>query len=835
MRVNIDLSSIQAKDTIIAANNRQALAIKKSIPLASGASKIPRIFSYQSWIEKFWRSHNPTKEYRLLSHLELRFLIKKFCKDSPAKNPETFIEELIKCYRLCKSYGIPIAEIKTFPSITSKLYVEIIDRFEKFKNDNKCIDQTDILNLSLSNLKHDHLNEERYYHYGFNEPTPEQRELFKALECSPLANRKITSHSQNYSFIDQEAELKTIAKWAREINTNNPEKKIGIVIPNLNDLQHIVKTSFDLEFSSHLIETHQKPYNISLGIPLGNYPLINNLFSIMRLSSQLINGRVEHELLMQVATSPYIKGARSEQNNRALLVNKILKIGTKESQAKKIIELCGDCSLLKEIFISISTLKCAKKSTLEDSLDLINSILLLCGFTSDRSLSSSEYQIFEKYQMESLILNKMSIFHKKSSLIDVLEILIAHMNAVIFQPQSGPANIHILGSLEAEGLFFDYAWVSSMTSDFLPGKIKMPLFIPPKTSIEYSLPSTSFTLITKESEATLNNLFNLSSHLINSYSKTSNNRDELPTPYINFEDYPNTIAHETLPKEMELIDDFIAPEIDNFEIKKGVSTLQDQISCSFKGFVNRLNIQEFDETHIGLSRLEQGSLVHKILEIFFNEISSSSKLNKLSEAKLQELISKHIGSASKEISQSNFKSIEKERLTKIINKYIKLEKNREFFQVIKTESESKVDVNGLKFSTRIDRMDQMEDGKKLIIDYKTGQNVNLSQLTGDPLEQAQLPIYAITNSVDGVAFATVNAKDCQFKAITKNKHDLPISQQAIKRMPEWNKQVSEWKSELNSASQKFQEGVAEVLPTINACDYCDYDLLCRFEKSGNNR
>ena len=167
MRVNIDLSSIQAKDTIIAANNRQALAIKKSIPLASGASKIPRIFSYQSWIEKFWRSHNPTKEYRLLSHLELRFLLKKFCKDSPAKNPETFIEELIKCYRLCKSYGIPIAEIKTFPSITSKLYVEIIDRFEKFKNDNKCIDQTDILNLSLSNLKHDHLNEERYYHYGF--------------------------------------------------------------------------------------------------------------------------------------------------------------------------------------------------------------------------------------------------------------------------------------------------------------------------------------------------------------------------------------------------------------------------------------------------------------------------------------------------------------------------------------------------------------------------------------------------------------------------------------------------------------------------------------------
>jgi hypothetical protein len=285
---------------------------------------------------------------------------------------------------------------------------------------------------------------------------------------------------------------------------------------------------------------------------------------------------------------------------------------------------------------------------------------------------------------------------------------------------------------------------------------------------------------------------------------------------------------------MELLDDFIAPELDNFEIKRGVSTLQDQISCSFKGFINRLNIQEFNEPQIGLSRLEQGSLVHKILENFFNAIPSSSDLKKLPEDKLQEEINKHINSAIQLISQSNFKSIEKERLIKIINEYIKLEKNREYFQVIKTESESKVDVNGLQFSTRIDRMDQMKDGTNLIIDYKTGQNVSLSQLTGDPLDQAQLPIYAITNPVAGIAFATVNSKDCQFKAITKNKFDLPLSQQAIKRMPVWNEQVSEWELELNSASQKFQEGVAEVLPTTNACDYCDYDLLCRFEKSSNN-
>ncbi|MBT6141887.1 MAG: hypothetical protein HOH71_01805, partial [Gammaproteobacteria bacterium] len=107
--------------------------------------------------------------------------------------------------------------------------------------------------------------------------------------------------------------------------------------------------------------------------------------------------------------------------------------------------------------------------------------------------------------------------------------------------------------------------------------------------------------------------------------------------------------------------------------------------------------------------------------------------------------------------------------------------------------------------------------------------------TGDPLKEAQLPIYAITNSVDGISFATINSNNCEFKAITKNKFELPISKQASNKMPDWDSQLTEWKSSLISASQNFQSGFASVLPAKNACDYCDYDLLCRIDKSSNNR
>ena len=523
MRVNLDLSLIKANDTIIVANNRQVLAIKKSISELNGTSKMPKVSSYKSWLEGNWNQNNPSRSLRLLTQFEIRFLLKEISKGDVTSNPETFIDELIKCYTICKTYFIDITELSSFGAIPPKLFIGWISKYDKFKTANKCIDHTDLFRASLESLKTQN-KEGKYYSYGFNEPTPEQKKLFEILKCRPMLHQGQNKNIPAFSFNNQDTELKTIAKWAKEISLKNPDKKIGIVIPNLNELQHIVKTIFDLEFTSTLIETHQKPYNISLGIPLGHYPLIQHLSSVLQISTEFIKGHISHELLIKVVTSPYIKGAKSERDSRALLVSKVLKIGAKESRVNKIISLLDTCPSLKEIFIKINTINTSKTISLEDSLDFVNLLLSCWGFTSDRVLSSSEYQIFEKYQTESLILNKLSIYYKKTNLSNALDILSAHISAVIFQPKSGLSNIHIMGSLEAEGLFFDHAWVSSMTSNFLPGRIKMPLFIPSKTSIEYKLPNSSFQLVAEESKKTLENLNNLSFDTTYSYPKNSSNR-----------------------------------------------------------------------------------------------------------------------------------------------------------------------------------------------------------------------------------------------------------------------------------------------------------------------
>ena len=185
-----------------------------------------------------------------------------------------------------------------------------------------------------------------------------------------------------------------------------------------------------------------------------------------------------------------------------------------------------------------------------------------------------------------------------------------------------------------------------------------------------------------------------------------------------------------------------------------------------KVFVGRLCIDDFDAPHIGMNRQQQGKLIHKVLETFFGEVKTGKELLELSDLALNDLIEKHIDLAIHKIPKSNFKLLEKTRLVKLIKQYLELEKQRGDFEVIKTESTSEVDINGLTFTTRLDRMDHLENNETLIIDYKSGA-VAVSKMIGNPIEQAQLPIYAISNAVDGVAFAAINPSDCQFKAITK--------------------------------------------------------------------
>lgn len=359
----------------------------------------------------------------------------------------------------------------------------------------------------------------------------------------------------------------------------------------------------------------------------------------------------------------------------------------------------------------------------------------------------------------------------------------------------------------------------------------MPLFIPSRVCAEYNLPNSSFNIIRDRADVTIAAFNNLSSSLVYSYAKLNNEKVQLPTPYFTFKEYQLKQSDKNHSRELIEIDDSRAPSLIETEIKEGVSTLQDQMSCAFKGFSKRLHLEKFDAPHIGLNRLDQGNLIHKVLETFYTEIKSSEELQKLSYSDLDVLLEKHINSAVYKKPNSSFYKIEKIRIKKILHNYFDIEKHRNPYEVLKTESSAKATINNLNFKVRLDRIDKLSNGNTLIIDYKTGK-AEIGQLTGDPLKQAQLPIYALTNKVNGVAFAKINPTRCEYIAVTSDEHLLPLNKSS---KTGWEVQLAKWEDKLNSASDDFQRGIATVTPEKNACEYCDYGLLCRVEKLPNYR
>lgn len=828
MRVKLDLSSIQAEDTIIVANNRQALAFKRTIIEQLGAVKMPGIYSYPAFLKKTWLQLNPHSSLRLLSDHELRILFSELINGCKTQNPAAVTDEAIKCYRLMKSHFISKEKIINYHSSTEVLFVSWIDELSQIKKQSQLIDSSDLF-LEMEQALKKSTSVGSYSHYGINKPTPEQNKLFDLLQSQALELSQVNDTYKAISHPTIEMELQYIAEWSREKNTKKPQHQIAVVIPNLSELQHKVSLIFDEVFGSHAIETQQKPFNISLGNSLSQYPLIRHLFKVISLSHEIMRGSIELDRLCRVISSPYIKGANIEANNRSLLINKLLSRGKNQFTIKQLIVLMADCPILKEQILSISQITNKRRAPSEDWLENLYQLLDIWAFGSDRALSSSEYQLFEKFQNESLILNKNPALSQQMTFEECVDLLRKHFDAVIFQPQSGDANIHILGALEAEGLHFDAAWVSNMTSDFLPGVVKFPLFIPTNVCSEFHLPSSTFDLIQTNAVGTFSKLKGLSDEVHFSFAETNDGREQIATPLLDFE--PCAEIAPIAPQEQALttVKDACAPRLKNTAIKQGVQTLQDQMSCPFKGFVRRLQIQEFESNHLGLNRAEQGVLIHKILETIFTEISTAKELKELSDESINRLVESHTQNAIGTPDQ-NYQTIEKDRITRVIKQYLLLEEQRTDFTVVATESVVEVCIEGLSFTTKLDRMDQLENGDKLIIDYKTGLSA-LSQITGKVIEQAQLPIYAISNEVDGVAFAQINASECVFKAVARDREILPSSKQAQTKMPDWDAQLSTWQETLSKASLNFQHGVADVLPEKNACNYCDYDLLCRVEKT----
>jgi len=824
MDIDADLSHIATTDTIVVANNRQVLAFKHTFSKRHPLVQLPNILSWQQYLQYYWKSQHVHSTLRLIDATEQRYLIESSLKQFEQSCHAQLINEVIKNYDYCANHLITLDILIQSKVQICEVFANWIKHYQQVKRNLNLIDINDIPALILEDTS----TFQSPYIYGFKTLTPIQNKIFGMLDHHVI-HAQYTHKTEQKCFDTTLDEIKAAALWAKQQQDENPNQSIAIVCPQLSELQYQLSSIFDQTFNNLLVETGRKSYNISLGLALSQYTLIQDLLNLLELNEQLKTDSINTKLFNQVIISVYIQGYQLERSARHLLANHALSLSLESFQLEHIQEALDQCPILLAM-IKTNKNHALITQLLSEHLLSFNTTLSHWGFATDRQLSSSEYQLFNKYINSALKLNNLSLHHKKCSEKKALQLLKDITNQVVFQAQSGKASIQIIGSLEAEGLHFDQAWVLGMTHDFLPANLNSPRFISTDLAIHHQIPHSSYELIQTDAQNTLNNLRSLSSQVVFSYAKSHLGLEQLPSPLVHFEDdsicQPDT---KTTPHLTESIHDEVTTKFTHNEVKSGVNLLKNQMACAFKGFAHRLNLTHYDDPHIGLDRREQGNAIHNALHYLYQEVDTKEALLQLDPDELKTLIDQKVYSALKRHDNSGYKAIEKIRLAQLLHKFVKTDKDRENFRVLATEQSIRVDIAGLSFNTRLDRLDQMENGDHIVFDYKTGDTSTAKWCSTD-IAEPQLPIYSVTNHTQGAAFIELNSSGVSFKGLSKDPDSLPKQSTRKGKCLEWDEQLISWENRLDQASQAFQSGQAQVLPNKTACDYCEFDLLCRIQK-----
>ncbi|HXZ88357.1 MAG TPA: PD-(D/E)XK nuclease family protein, partial [Candidatus Binataceae bacterium] len=173
--------------------------------------------------------------------------------------------------------------------------------------------------------------------------------------------------------------------------------------------------------------------------------------------------------------------------------------------------------------------------------------------------------------------------------------------------------------------------------------------------------------------------------------------------------------------------------------------------------------------------------------------------------------------------------------------WLRYESARLPFTVAETEKKTTASIAGLTLHLRLDRIDRLNDGSLLIIDYKTG-DVSPNDWNLPRPGDVQLPLYADfaldapPEQLGGLVFAKVRAGEVTFAGLMRDaKATLCSSLRGntnLVKNPLDSEQIFEWKKHIEQLAVDFLSGRAAADPREypKTCKDCCLHALCRIQE-----
>jgi len=710
--------------------------------------------------------------------------------------------------------------------------------------------------------------------YGFDVIKPLERALLDSFATQGVRVQPVdfmkTAQVRHIALEDENAEIITAARWAADLLTQQPNAadsiSIGIVVPQLTTSHARVERLFQNVFEpQHLLVSnarHVAGFNISVAQPLKQMPLVQAALQALQLNRR----ELEMEQVSQVLRSPFIASLQ-ELPRRALLEAdlraQLLTLRPARLRAAAGAQRgasgprCPDLFRRLQEFYNLGRNEQVRRRPPGEWVTVFAAQLSALGWPGERTLDSLEFQQLQLWREVLANLGGLDAVCgpcNAETAISYLEQLLQHAP---FHARTSDSPVQILGLLEAAGMLFDHVWVMQMDNQSWPQLPQPNPLLPIRQQAELGMPGGSVVEELQYARTLTKRLAGSAGQVLFSYSRFRGDAELQPSPLL--EEY-SAITSGELPLIMpvdyyrELYQtaalvaetDRYGPRItDPASVRGGTQILKDQAACQFRSFArHRLRAREIEQAQPGISALDHGLLLHKVLEIIWRRIQSQEPLLQFNQDELVELIQSAISEGFSTMPADwlpgqRLRLLESRRLFALLSDWLELEKQRRPFTVLLSESETELQLAGLPLRVRYDRIDELADGGWFVIDYKTGQ-ARIGDWAGPRPDEPQIPIYCLANEqrISGAAFGVLNAKETAFKGVAITEDIAPgiITPAALSKVDlprDWRGILQHWRSVLEVLAREFIEGAAAVDPKsiASSCRYCALPGLCRIAES----
>jgi len=694
---------------------------------------------------------------------------------------------------------------------------------------------------------------------GFDRLTPLQSQLFdKWAPWQKLTPEEPADQVLFYEASDSQTELEACAKWCSQRAHANPHSRQLVITQDISLRRGEIERAF-LQFAP---PASAPLFEFSLGVPLKQTALARGAHLLLR----WLDGALEEAELDWLLASG-LSADQDESDELQSYMRALRQRGLQRAQWS-LQAFLGPAPVLPKLPVSwVQRMLIAQRILREiarsaisplEWADKIPQLLNAMGWPGQQSRSSAEFQAQRRWQHALDTAASLGFDGRRVHWNEFLSILDRTLQQILFAPQSLDAPIQIAGPAESAGLAADDIWFLGADEESWPAVGSMHPLLPTHVQREAAMPHTTPLRDWEFSSAVTKRLVNSASLIHFSFARQKEGVETRPSRLItNIPTAPQPLAAELIPTPVKPpvsvpFTDSTRVPFRQESIQGGSSVLTSQSQCPFKAFATaRLGAKDWDPAEVGLSAIQRGQILHSVLHSIWagppeglrshHDLITTADRPYLVRRHVQKILQEEIPNAIRESMPRRYLVLEEERLVHVITEWLDFEAERIPFSVAETEAKHPVSLAGVTFNLRIDRVDRLNDGSLLVIDYKTG-NVSPKTWELPRPDDVQLPLYAgfgLKEKLGGFVFAKVRTGEHAFAGKVEDARAtlLPQLQSSTSLVQEalTAEQLRDWKQYIEQLARDFVAGRADVDPREypETCERCGLQAVCRIQEPEN--